>query len=156
MRNKDYIAEHRGGLLSKSHHSLLARWAADCAEHVLSIFSDVSADTRPRDAIRAAREWSEGRISVGDSRNAALAAHEAAREIKDKSMAACEVARSAGHAAATAHMADHALRAAQYALKAIKNHPTSVEDELEWQNNQLPEEIRDLVRNTRKNEKFSV
>jgi hypothetical protein len=30
------------------------------------------------------------------------------------------LARAVGHAVATAHMADHSLRAADYALKAIK------------------------------------
>lgn len=150
MRNKDFIAKHRGGPLSKENHILLILWAADCAEHVLSVFTNVSSDNRPQEALRLAREWANGNISVGEARNAAFAAHDAAREVKNTNKAACEAARSAGHAVATAHMADHSLQAARYALKAIKENSLSVNDELEWQNKHLPGEIKELVLNVRK------
>ena len=55
------------------------------------------------------------------------------------------VARSIGHAVATAHMADHSLGAALYALKAVKSAGNSIDAERNWQNEQLPAEIMDLV-----------
>lgn len=64
------------------------------------------------------------------------------------------VARSVGHAVATAHMADHSLGAAWYALKAVKNEGKSVDDEIKWQNEQLPLEIKELVLTARKAKKF--
>jgi len=48
------------------------------------------------------------------------------------------VARSIGHAAATAHMADHSLRAAEYALKAIKLADKSIEIERKFQDKNAP------------------
>ncbi|MCX6255149.1 MAG: hypothetical protein NTV31_11820, partial [Bacteroidia bacterium] len=58
---------------------------------------------------------------------------------------AIAVARSVGHAVATAHMADHSLGAALYALKAVKNAGKSIDAERKWQNEQLPSEIMELV-----------
>ena len=62
-----------------------------------------------------------------------------------------EVARVAGHAVATAHMADHELGAAAYAIKAVRlASPESEamaagERECRWQREQLPDAIRELV-----------
>jgi len=53
--------------------------------------------------------------------------------------------RSIGHAVVTAHMADHSLGAALYALKAVKNAGQSVDAERKWQNAHLPSEIKVLV-----------
>ncbi len=100
-----------------SEHQRLALWAADCAERVLPMFVDaVSDDERPAAAIAAARGWVGGKLKMTDARKAAFAAHAAAR--KTDNQAACFAARAAGHAAATAHVADHAQHAATYALKA--------------------------------------
>jgi hypothetical protein len=102
----------------KQEQRSLALWAADCAEQVLPFFEQKHPqDTRPRKAIEAARAWVRGEIKCGTARNAALAAHAAARSTNDA--AACAVARATGHAAGTAHMSDHARHAAAYALKAL-------------------------------------
>jgi len=150
MRDNRFRAEHRGGPLSIHHHHLLAAWAADCACRVLSIFEDDNPnDTRPRKAISIARLWADGDITVGDARDASISAHGAAREAGKRP--AQFAARSAGHAAATAHMADHALRSAMYAVKAImelnasKNTEALAIQEVSWQTDNLPVEIRDLV-----------
>jgi hypothetical protein len=74
---------------------------------------------------------------------ASVGAHAAARESPDPVIRA--VARSVGHAVATAHMADHSLGAALYALKAVKYAGASVDAERQWQHGHLPPEIRDLV-----------
>ncbi len=137
------MAEHRGGPLGMQNHRLMALWAADCAEHAVSVFWTTDSDKRPFDAIRQARAWAGGEVSVGDARKAATAAHAAARE--EKSAAAIAAARAAGHAAGTAHMADHCLGAARYALKAAELGGISSENERLLQDQKLPDSIRELV-----------
>jgi hypothetical protein len=73
----------------------------------------------PQQAIAASRAWVDDRISVAEARSYAFASHHAAREI-DSIPSACFAARSAGHAAATAHVAGHAIHAALYALKSLE------------------------------------
>jgi uncharacterized protein GlcG (DUF336 family) len=93
-------------------------------------------------------EWTRGKASVGDARRASREAIAAANE--SSSPTAIAVARSVGHAVATAHMADHSLGAAWYALKAVKNAGRSIDAQRKWQDEQLPSEIRDLVLTARK------
>ncbi len=149
-RDPRFVAVHRGGLLEPATHRLLASWAADCAEHVLPLFTaKCPDDDRPARAIASARAWSRGETTVGEAREAAFAAHAAAREATDA--AACEAARAAGHAVATSHMADHELGAAAYAIKAVRlaSSPFEAveasERECRWQRERLPEAIRELV-----------
>ena len=78
--------------------------------------------------------------------------YHAARESSNPS--AIAVARSVGHAVATAHMADHSLGAAWYALKAVKNAGKSIDAERKWQDEQLPSEIKELVLNAMKSRKI--
>jgi hypothetical protein len=142
MREKTFIAEHRGGLLKKEQHMQLIKWACNCSEHVLHLFGE-TLDERLKKALVIAKEWSNGNASVGDAMKASVGAHAAARESGNPTSTA--VARSVGHAVATAHMADHSLGAALYALKAINNADKSMDKERKWQNEQLPSEIKDLV-----------
>lgn len=143
FRDRRFVAAHRGGPLGLQEHRLLALWAADCAERVLRLFENASADKRPRFAIETARAWAGGKVRVGHAQKAAVGAHAAAREAKNKSAVAA--ARAAGHAVATAHMADHSLGAVLYGLKAIEAANQSVDNERRWQLEHLPAEIRELV-----------
>lgn len=149
-RDPRFVVVRRGGLLDLPRHRLLASWAADCAEHVLGLFTArYPEDDRPRRAIETARAWSRGEATVSQAREAALAAHAAARSAADP--VAREVARAAGHAVATAHMADHELGAAAYAIKAVRRAaeaseaPAAGARECRWQRERLPEAIRELV-----------
>lgn len=149
-RDPRFVAVHRGGLLDGTRHRLLASWAADCAEHVLPLFTTkYPEDDRPRRAIETARAWARGEATVSEARAAAFAAHAAARSASDP--AARAVARAAGHAVATAHMADHELGAAAYAIKAVRlaspesDAMAAGQREYRWQREQLPEAIRELV-----------
>ena len=148
MRDKRFIAEHRGGLLKKEQHYQLMQWAIDCAEHVLPLFGK-PIDNRLVNALNVANAWKEGKAPVGDARKAAVESHAVARESKNPVSIA--VARAVGHAVATAHMADHSLGPAYYALKAVKSAGKSVEEERKWQDKQLPLEIKELVLTSRKN-----
>ena len=44
MRDKRFIAEHRGGSLKKEQHYKLIQWACDISEHVLYLFGKKSTD----------------------------------------------------------------------------------------------------------------
>ncbi len=146
MRDKRFIAEHRGGPLKKEQHRQLLKWACDCAENVLPLFGE-EIDERLKNAILLAKEWEKGNASIGDARNASLKAIAVANESSNP--IAIAVARAVGHAVATAHMADHSLGAALYALKSVKNAGKSIDAERKWQNEQLPSEIMELVLITR-------
>jgi len=126
-------------LPNKPDQRALARWAADCAEHVLPYFEEkYPKDERPRKAIEAVRAWVRGEIRVGEARTTAVAAHAAARDARGAGQdAACFAARAAGHAAGTAHVAGHAKGAAAYAIKAASAHSNDVDNsiikERNWQ-----------------------
>jgi hypothetical protein len=143
MRDRRFVAAHRGGPLDITRHRLLAAWAADCAERVLSLFEEHSPDDRPRRAVAIARAWARGEASTGEAMKAAVSAHAAAREATSASATAA--ARAAGHAVATAHAADHCLGAPMYAIKAIEAAGKSAEVERAWQVERLPGEVRELV-----------
>jgi len=142
MRDKRFVAIHRGGPLTKDQHHLLIRWARECSVHVLSLIG-ANVDQRLIHALSIAKEWEKEKATVGEARKASVSAHAVARESSRPIIAA--VARSIGHAMATAHMADHSLGAALYALKAVTNAGKSVDAERQWQNEQLPSEIKELV-----------
>jgi len=142
MRDKRFVAKHRGNPLKKEQHRQLAQWGCDCAENVLFLFGE-EIDIRLKKAIAVAKEWIKGNTSVGDAREASLGAHAVARESSNPT--SIVVARSVGHAVATAHMADHSLGAALYVLKAVKSAGKSIDAERNWQNEQLTAEIMDLV-----------
>ncbi|MCA9235023.1 MAG: hypothetical protein KDA44_06115 [Planctomycetales bacterium] len=139
MRDRRFVAVHRGGPLERVDHIFLARWAADCAEQVLPLFTKHSDDPRPRQALEVARVWADGKVKTGVAMKASLAAHAAARQAKDQ--AAVAAARAAGQAVATAHAADHSMGGLLYALKALEAAGAPSEPELELQLAKLPEHL---------------
>jgi hypothetical protein len=147
-RDPRFITLRRGGTLTDSDHRLLALWAAACAEHVLHLFESAQpSDPRPRLAIEHVRAWTRGEIKMTGSRAAGGHAMGAAREL---SGAARHAAFAAGQAAAVAHVAAHELGAAAYAIKAVRAAAPEGEElagrvECQWQREQLPEAIRELV-----------
>ena len=147
MRDKRFIAEHRGGFLRKEQHRQLMNWACICAEHVFPLLIE-KPDERLLNALFIAREWAKGKTKAGDAMKASLSSHAVARHSSDPVVIA--VARATGHAAATAHMADHSMGASLYALKAVRNAGKSTDSERKWQNEQLPAEIKELVLNGRR------
>jgi hypothetical protein len=147
MRDRRFVAEHRGGPLEKEQHVQVITWACDCAEHVLYLSSEII-DERLKNALLTARAWAQGNASTGDAMKASVAAHAVARESSGPVSVA--VARSVGQAVAAAHMADHSLGAAWYALKAVKSAGRSPDAERRWQDEQLPPEITELILTARK------
>ncbi|PGK52024.1 hypothetical protein CN918_29995 [Priestia megaterium] len=145
MRDKRFVAKHRGGPLTIENHRGLIRWARECSIHVLPLI-DEEIDVRLTHSLNVCKEWENGHVATGVAMKASVGAHAAARELTNPISVA--VARSVGHAVATAHMADHSLGAALYGLKAINLAGKSVHDEKEWQISQLqhlPSDIVELV-----------
>lgn len=148
-RDPRFITVRRGGTLQDADHYLLALWAADCAQHVLHLFESAQpSDPRPRQAIEQIRAWARGEVTMSQSRAAGGHAMAAARELHG---AARYAAYAAGQAAAVAHVAAHELGAAAYAIKAVQAAAPKEESEsagrreCQWQREQLPQAIRDLV-----------
>jgi hypothetical protein len=113
--------------LSAQDLRVVARYAAGCAQEVLSIFDESHpGDRRPRVAIEAAWTFAEGAERTKLQRTSALAAHKAAQEATSE--AAREAARAAGHAAAAAYLhplakatqVKHILGAAAHAARAAE------------------------------------
>jgi hypothetical protein len=149
FRDPRLITVRRGGTLQDAHHHLLALWAAACAEHVLHFFEQVQPDDdRPRRAIEQVRAWVRGEVTMTQSRTAGGHAMGAARPLTG---AAREAAYAAGQAAVVAHVAAHELGAAAYAIRAVRAAAPEAERieagrrECQWQREQLPDEIRELV-----------
>lgn len=147
VRDPRLISVRRGGLLSQADHRLLALWAAQCAEHVLHLFeAEQPTDLRPRQAIDAARAWADGRMAMMAARARGGDAMGAARPL---SGAARFAAYAAGQAACVAHVSEHDLGAAAYAIKAVRAAGPSSSDagrlERDWQRDQLPDQVKALV-----------
>src|SRR5882762_9527584 len=141
-RDPRFVTIRRGGTLTDSDHQLLALWAASCAEHVLDLFESARPeDPRPRQAIEQARAWVRGEITMSQARAAGGHAMAAARDLSG----------AARQAAVVAHVAAHELGAAAYAIKAARAAAPERESEsagrleCQWQRDQLPEAIRELV-----------
>jgi hypothetical protein len=62
MRDKRFIAEHRGGPLKKERHGQLIKWACVCAENVLPLSGEKS-DERLKYALCIAEEWATGKAT---------------------------------------------------------------------------------------------
>jgi hypothetical protein len=146
VRDPRFVTIRRGGTLTDADHRLLALWAASCAEHVLGLFESVQpGDPRPRQAIEHARAWVRGEVKMMQARAAGGHAMGAARDLRG-------AARYAAYAGgAVAHVAAHELGAAAYAIKAAcAAAPEGLSEvagrlECQWQRDQLPEAIRELV-----------
>src|SRR5918911_2784981 len=148
-RDPRFVTIRRGGTLTDSDHRLLALWAAACAEHVLDLFESAQPDDpRPREAIEHARAWVRGEVKMTEARRAAGRAMAAARDLRG---AERHAAYAAGQAAVVPHVAAHELGAAAYAIKAARAGAPDGEGDLaarrecQWQRDQLPAAIRELV-----------
>ncbi len=128
--------------MSPANHRRLMGWARDCALRVLSL-TGFPPDPRLAAALETAGAWQTGKAAVGEAQRAAWGAHAIARSLTHP--AAIFAARAVGHACATAHMADHSLGAALYALKALQSAGRPIEAEKRRQMALLPAGLRPLV-----------
>ncbi|MFC7403639.1 putative immunity protein [Georgenia alba] len=149
VRDPRLVTIRRGGTLTDADHHLLALWAATCAEHVLDLFeAERPQDPRPREAIEHVRAWVRGEVRMMQSRAAGGHAMGAARDLRGPARFA---AYAAGQAGAVAHVAEHDLGAAAYAIKAVRaaappeRAVAAGRAECRWQRDRLPAEVRELV-----------
>ncbi len=150
MRDERFKAKHRGGSLTKEQHKQLILWACKCVENILPLYSN-KLENQLTNAINIAKEWANNNASVSEARKAAYNVISIANETKNPINIA--IARSVGHVVSTAHMADHSIIAAEYALKAVELAKKSIENERQWQDKNLSPDIVDLVLTTRENRK---
>ncbi|MGE4454862.1 MAG: putative immunity protein [Sphaerochaeta sp.] len=130
MRNRLFVAEHRGGLLSPDDHRSLMKWALLCTEH-LGEYLTVPQQEVIISALEIGHRWSEGDARTGEAMKASRAVPAFARTVEDKpSQFYC---RSVGQAVATAHMADHSLGPVWYGRKMLVLLNRDAEKELYWQ-----------------------
>jgi hypothetical protein len=102
------------------YHKLFGFKAAVEAERVLKFFEkERPDDMRPRDAVKAIKEWAEDKRVLGmkEVRKLSIDAHAAARDVKSNE--AKYAAHAAGQAVGTWHVPTNALAAFSYAGKAI-------------------------------------
>lgn len=147
VRDPRLITIRRGGTLTDDDHRLLTLWAVECAEHVLHLFEDEHpSDTRPREAVEAARAWVDGSVAMMEARARGGHAMGAARPLRGP---ARHAAYAAGQAACVPHVPEHDLGAAAYAIEAVRAADpagsTAGRLERDWQRERLPERIRALV-----------
>lgn len=134
MRDRRFVAMHRGGELSPTDHRLLMTWALACAYHVRT-WTSLEFGPTLLQALRTAQAWIDGNATTGDAMTASRTVHAEAKGIGDPIEKL--LARCVGQAVATAHMADHCLGPAWYAIKIVREVGGSIELERAWQLGQL-------------------
>lgn len=134
--------------LSEDDRRRVARWAADCAEHVLPLFEAEADDDRARDGLERTRAYARGELDSASQIRRRFEAGRAAGSAT--SAAAVAAARAVGQASGVAHMGAHALGAAAYAAKAAglaagtsaDEQETARQAEVAWQLEQLDDAAR--------------
>lgn len=98
----------------------LTHWAVNYAEQfILPLWSKHRPDdTRPQNALKAAREWIEVKIKLPQAKAAILECHAAAREAEGNPVVQA-AARAIGQCASTIHSARHCMGLALYGAVAV-------------------------------------
>ncbi|MGE4585158.1 MAG: putative immunity protein [Sphaerochaeta sp.] len=136
MRNPQFIAVHRGGLLKKEDHSALLLWALDCTNHLLER-CPFSLDPILEQALEVGYRWTKGDATTGEAMQASRAVHRFARTVEDPAYTL--FCRCIGQAVATAHMADHCMGPIWYGQKLFDLCGLPYQQEVQWQAKRLYE-----------------
>ena len=148
MRDKKWVLEYRGGSLKIEQQKQLMKWAIDCVNHLLPLLNN-NINEKIINAINIGNNWITGKAKTGDAINVSREIIKYVKTLNNELEIA--ITRAAGHAVATAHMADHSMGTIYYGLKAIKINGGSIDSELNWEIEQIPSEIKELVINGLKN-----
>lgn len=135
--------------LSEGERRLVAAWAADCAERVLSVFlAEAPDDDRPRALIARTRAFARGEVSTAEGIRRRFVG--GVRTGEAKAPAAAAAARAASQAVAVCHMGAHALGAAAYAVTAAAladaDRPEAGDEEIRWQLDHMSPDVRAALR----------
>ena len=99
-------------------HRVMVLWALElAAESVAELEEKYPDETRPREALEAARAWAEGKIKMRLAQRKILNCHAFTKELDSKvDIALCH---AVGQACAVVHTAGHAMGYPMYELSAI-------------------------------------
>lgn len=118
----------------------LAKWSLLIAKHILGIVDiDYHSIDEIVEGFNANEQWQAGRARMHDVRQAGFKIHKLARACDDEIKKTAF--RVAGHATASGHMREHAVAAADYAIKTIglisSNDAEAISKERKWQLDEL-------------------
>ncbi|MCL2376275.1 MAG: hypothetical protein FWC76_02650 [Defluviitaleaceae bacterium] len=107
-------------LIETQSKTTIANWCIDYAEgRILPIYETAyPEDTRPKDAIAAARKWLSGEIKLPEAKKIILACHAAAGEAEE-APAAQAAARTIAQCASSIHAAAHCAALMFYGAVAV-------------------------------------
>ena len=148
MRDKCWVLEHRGGSLNVERQKQLMKWSIDCVNHLLPLLNN-NINEKIINAINIGNNWVIGKANTGDAIKISREIIKYVRTLNNE--LEILLTRAAGHAVATAHMADHSMGSVYYGIKAIKLNGGSIDSEIKWQIERLPNDISELVINGLKN-----
>ena len=105
-------------LFREQDHRVMVLWALElAAESVAELEEKYPDETRPREALEAARAWAEGKIKMRLAQRKILNCHAFTKELDSKvDIALCH---AVGQACAVVHTAGHAMGYPMYELSAI-------------------------------------
>ena len=105
-------------LFQEQNHRTMVLWALDlAAESVAKLEEKYPDETRPREALEAARAWAAGMIKMRPAQRKILDCHAFAKEIDSREdIARCH---AIGQACAVVHTVGHAIGYPMYDLSAI-------------------------------------
>ncbi|MBR3250914.1 MAG: hypothetical protein IKF80_04320 [Erysipelotrichaceae bacterium] len=95
---------------------MACRFAISSARDILKLI-DQPFDDEIRKALRINDKWQNGEASISEVRKEVFSIHGLAKESDDPIIVAA--LRTVGHAIASAHMKEHALVAADYAIRVV-------------------------------------
>lgn len=115
---------------------ILAKWAIECAKHILPLSEIEHIDlTDIQSGFKANELWQIGKASVNEVRQAAFKIHAIARNCKTE--IAKNAIRTVGQAVAVGHMREHAMVCSDYAIKTVQmafpNDDERITEERLWQ-----------------------
>ena len=105
-------------LFWEQNHRIMVLWALDLAAGSVAQLEETYPDeSRPREALEAARAWAEGKIKMRLAQRKILDCHALAKELGSREdIALCH---AVGQACAVVHTAGHAIGYPMYDLSAI-------------------------------------
>ena len=105
-------------LFREQSHRTIVLWALElAAESVAELEEKYPDETRPREALEAARAWAAGKIKMRPAQRKILDCHAFAKELQSKEYIA--LCHAVGQACAVVHTAGHAIGCPMYELSAI-------------------------------------
>lgn len=116
-KDSEYLWDLRM-LLERQPHTVLTLWALDFAEETVGLLKEkYPEETRPEQALIAARDWAAGKVKMRFAQRKILDCHGLAKELNDQAdIALCH---AVGQACAVVHTAGHAMGYPMYDLTAL-------------------------------------